>query len=333
MAPDPLRPAMATESEKHGYTCIWASPFILLTFAISQGYLHYQYCVLPYLEEHIVCHNYIIAKKWFGPFAYRLLAPYTADLMISGLSVLFVYETAFKFAFMLWGMLAIATTVVGSWLYFRQWFSEGVAVTGALLVGSSILMILMNKQSYMSHWSMIEPGFWALGFWCMGQNRNWLLAAVIVLATMNRETACFIVLGYLLTNIDILCGRSDETTHCKRKWFVVYVCCWLLTYGLIRAWQGHADHILTVTDILRINVENHSWADFLRQLGLALSFYWVLVLLGARFAPKHVLAACRVIPFYLAAVVFFGIWQEVRLLTPLFPLVVAIGLSYVERRT
>lgn len=330
---DRLTPLMAEDPSDRSWERVWSTLLILLTFAVSQGYIHFQYCVLPYLDEHIVCHNYIIAKKWFSPFTYRLLAPYTAELLIRCFSVLFAYETAFKFAFMFWGMLAMSTTVVGSWLYFRLWFSEGLAASGALLVGSSILMILMSKESYMSHWSMIEPGFWALGFWCIAQNRNGLLATLIVLATINRETSCFIVLAYILSNTDILYGRSDDTVHSKRKWSIIYVSCWLLTYGLIRVWQGHAWNLMTIGDILRINVENQMWTYFFRQMGLALSFFWVLVLLGAKFAPKQVRMACRIIPFYLAAVLVFGIWYELRLLTPLCPLVVAIGLSYVEKRT
>ena len=194
-------------------------------------------------------------------------------------------------------------------------------------------MILMTKQSYGNHWSMIEPGFWALGFYCIAQDRKGLLTIVIVLASANRETGCFIVLAYLLSNTDILFGRSDDTIRSKRKWLAIYACCWLITYGLIRVWQGHARHVLPLVEILRINLEHHSWALFLRQLGLALSFFWVLVALGVKYAPKQVRMACRVIPFYLAAYVVFGIWQEVRLLTPLCPLAAAVGLSYVERRT
>jgi hypothetical protein len=331
--PDRLMLKKIVDPREQGLRQVWPTLLILLTFAVSQGFIHYQYCVPPNLDEHFVSHNHVIAGDSLSPYRYRLLAPYTAELMIKGFSVLFVYERALKFAYALWCMLAMSTTVVGSWLYFRLWFSGGLATSGALLVGSSILTIMLTKESYQNHWSLIEPGFWALGFWCIAQDRKGLLALVIILATANRETGCFIVLAYILSNTDIFRARPDSTIRSKRKWLVGYVCCYLLTYSLIRAWQGNVELAVPVGQILSLNLTDHSWAYFLRKLGLALSFFWVLVVLGAKYAPKQVLMACRVIPFYLAAVFIFGIWQEVRLLTPTFPLLVAVGLSFVERRT
>jgi hypothetical protein len=330
--PDRLIPNTNTDTREHGWESARSTLLILLTFAVGQGYIHFQYCVLPEVDSEMISHHLLLSGKDFGPFIYRPLVPCATEFLIRCLSVLFAYEKAFKVAYMLWCMLAMSTTVVGSWLYFRSWFSEGLAVAGALLVGSSVT-VLMSYESYMSHWSMIEPGFWALGFWCMDQNRKGLLAAVIVLATINRETSCFIVLAYALSNTDILWRRSDDTIYARRKWAIIYGLCWLLTYGFIRVWQGHALHVVTLEIILRMNLELHSWPYFLRQLGFAFSFFWVLAVLGARSAPTQVLNTCRVIPFYLAVVAVFGRWEEVRLFAPLSPLVIALGLSYMERRT
>jgi hypothetical protein len=306
---------------------------MLLAFAVSQGYIYFRYCVLPHIDEHMFGHYVLISNKWFSPFVYRILMPYTAEMVIRVLSFLFVYETAFQYAFMLWSILAISVTVIGSWLYFRVWFSNSLASAGALFVGSAILMIFMDKPSYQNYWSLIEPGFWALGFWCMARNMNGLLAMVVILATINRETGCFISLAYILSNTEVFWGGSDNSVYYKRKWAIIYMCCWLITYGTIRVWLGHSDHVSTLTDILGRNLDNFSWAYFLEQFVFALSFFWVLVAFGVKYAPKQVLKVCRVIPFYLAAVMIFGIWQEMRLFAPLAPLLAAIGLSYVERRT
>ena len=61
---------------------------------------------------------------------------------------------------------------------------------------------------------------------------------------------------------------------------------------------------------------------------LLLGAFWLFAALGWRHAPSFVRRTALVIPAYLITVAVWGIWWEVRLLMPLYPVLFALALSY-----
>ena len=59
-----------------------------------------------------------------------------------------------------------------------------------------------------------------------------------------------------------------------------------------------------------------------------LGAFWIFALFGLPRAPAFVRRSALVIPAYLAVVAIWGIWWEVRLLMPLYPLLLPLALSY-----
>lgn len=55
---------------------------------------------------------------------------------------------------------------------------------------------------------------------------------------------------------------------------------------------------------------------------------WLFAVLGWSRAPSFIRRAAIIIPFYLATIAVFGIWWEVRLVMPLYPILFALALSY-----
>lgn len=64
------------------------------------------------------------------------------------------------------------------------------------------------------------------------------------------------------------------------------------------------------------------------NITLLLGVFWIFALFGVLRAPAFVRRSALVIPAYLATVAIWGIWWEVRLLMPLYPLLLPLALSY-----
>ena len=62
-----------------------------------------------------------------------------------------------------------------------------------------------------------------------------------------------------------------------------------------------------------------SWA-------LLLGAFWVCAVLGMRRAPREPCAL--VLPIYLLTILIWGNWIEVRLLLPMYPVLLPLALSY-----
>jgi hypothetical protein len=61
---------------------------------------------------------------------------------------------------------------------------------------------------------------------------------------------------------------------------------------------------------------------------LFLGIFWLFIPLGFKAAPSFVRKMAWLIPAYLVVIMFYAIWFEVRLLMPLYPVLIPIGLAY-----
>jgi hypothetical protein len=178
-------------------------------------------------------------------------------------------------------------------------------------------------------WSLLETALFTVALLLIYRNRYMLLCPLIALATLNRETALFIPLAFLFTRFDIRRPQSWKLLVS----FAIYICIWFATFMGLRYSLGPAPHILTLAEIVVWNLQAPHPMEAIVHVGLFLGFFWIFALLGFRNAPAFCRRAVLVVPLYLVTVLVWGVWYEVRLLMPLYPIVIPLGLSFICRET
>ncbi|MBI4720091.1 MAG: hypothetical protein HY770_02460 [Chitinivibrionia bacterium] len=97
---------------------------------------------------------------------------------------------------------------------------------------------------------------------------------------------------------------------------------------LARFAQGSAPYVHELPDILNKNLDAKNLGYMGLNLVLFLGFVWVFAARGFAQAPVFVRRMALFIPLYLPFVAVFGVWKEVRLLMPLYPVLIPAALAW-----
>lgn len=260
-------------------------------------------------------HRGILAQTTKAPDRYRVLAPAMIEVPTRLLSRFMPYEVAYDRAAALFYVLAMAALLWTQFAYLRTWFTDEQALIGVLLVACT-LRITIRQHDYAPS-SYLEPSFFALGLLAILHGRRGLFALLVAVATLNRETAIFLVAIFAVTS-----PLTRETA----KSGLGYLCVWLVIFFGIRYLAGDAERYWSLERVFRTNLSQPSLAAF--NIAVLLGIFWVFAALGFTRAPAFVRRSALVIPAYLGVVALWGIWWEVRLLMPLYPLLLPLALSY-----
>lgn len=311
---------------------------LLLIFSVSAvlGYIHFLKVDLPNGEARFELHNEIIKGKEgkaLSPDRYRVLIPFMVEIIRRGcfLDTLFSKNKAFLLSYAMYDLLAIFFTLAMLFVWLRTWFSNERALIGVLFVASTIPIAL--KDDYFQPWSLMEPGLFAAALLLIYKRRLGLLALLTLLASLNRETAVFIPFAFLFANLDVVnifCGRK------KIQWkavfyFVAIFSEWAVIFLGLRYFLGIAPYVLTIGKIISLNLTRSRLFYTVINGGLFLGGFWILTVLGFRHAPSFIKRVTFLVPFYLATVMIWGLWNEVRLLMPLYPILIPLGLCSIYK--
>jgi hypothetical protein len=262
-------------------------------------------------------HQGILKHTARAPDRYRWLAAAIVEPPIQLLAPSMGYERAFDRVSTVFYVAAITGMLWSLFAFLRVWFGDEAALIAAL-VAACTLRITMRQHDY-APYSFLEPTFVALALLAMVQRKEIWLGILIALASFNRETAVFLVPLYLVT--------SDWS---RRAWIrtVVYGAIWAAIFIGVRAVSGDAERYWTVTRVFQTNLSQPQLA--IANLAMLLGAFWLFAALGWRSAPQFVRRASLIIPAYVVTVAVWGIWWEVRLLMPLYPIIFALALSYLR---
>jgi len=260
-------------------------------------------------------HRGILTQTARTPDRYRWLAAALIEASARALTMVMPYERAYDRASFVFYLAAIAGLLWSLFAYLRIWFDDEPALIAALAAACTI-RITMRQHDY-APYSYLEPIFVSLALMAILHRRSVWLAVLIALATFNRETAIFLVLLYFVT--------SDFSA---RAWMqtALYGSVWAVCYGIVRIVGGDADRYWTIERVWRTNMTQPQLA--LVNATLLSGVFWLLAALGWRHAPPFVRRTTLIIPAYLVTIALWGIWWEVRLLMPLYPVLFALALSY-----
>jgi len=260
-------------------------------------------------------HRGILTQTARTPDRYRWLAAALIEAPARALATVMPYERAYDRASFAFYLAAIAGMLWSLFAYLRVWFGDEPALVAALAAACTI-RITMRQHDY-APYSYLEPIFVCLALLAILHRRTGWLAILIAVATFNRETSIFLVLLYLVT--------SDLS---RRAWMhtAFYGGVWAACYGLVRIVGGDADRYWTLERVWRTNLSQPQLAVV--NATLLLGVFWLLAALGWRHAPPFVRRTALVVPAYVLTIALWGIWWEVRLLMPLYPVLFALALSY-----
>jgi hypothetical protein len=263
-------------------------------------------------------HRAIVDRTALAPDRYRVLVPYTLDVPIRALEPVFGYKETFGRVYALFYWLSIAGSLYMLHRYLAEYFTSDQAMVGALVAASTMPMAL-RYYDY-SPYSLLEPILVAYGLLLIRRGDHAALAWLVAIATLNRETAIFLVFYFVsVMPLDATHGRLAAR----------YLLIWVAVYGAIRVYAGSAWRYFDLPTIWHGNTHSvEQMAIAATSWALLLGAFWIFAALGYRRAPWFVRRTALVAPIYLLTVLVWGTWVEVRLLVPLYPVVFPLALAY-----
>lgn len=300
---------------------------LILSVSAVIAYGYFNRVDRPKLESRLELHNAIISKTAPSPYRYRILVPFVGEVLTQGLSVVCSVKASFLLAYAVYDLLSISFLLVVLFFWLRTWFTRDQALIGVLFVAGTMPIALQDH--YFSALVFLEAGLFSAALVAIHRKHYWLLASLVVLASLNRETALFIPLAFLLS-IDM---RSLLNSRSKNEWkpiliFSGLLLIWAAVFVGLRYFLGSASHIETIEGLLARNTTKGSLFRTFVNGSLFLGGLWVFALLGFRHAPSFIKRVALIVPPYLITVAAWGVWYEVRLLMPLYAVLVPLGLSF-----
>lgn len=288
----------------------WRAIVVLALLSVASGFADLRMRAYPARAYTEFIPN-VVAGTADAPERYRVLVPFSVDA--------FRKLTALSPA-NAWHLTRLALFFVGYltfFVYLRTWFSTALALLGTSIVAATWPLTLTNSWAHPDH--VAELVLFTAGCLAIAQQRTaWVFAAVAA-ATLNRETAIFLVPLYLLSGA--LTTRRLAVTG-------LLGLTWLGIYGGLRLWRGFASYeylqLGRNLDFLGLLPENFD--PYYRAYA-----YFALLLFGGLVAvavhhvegrrPMFITRALWIIPMFGLVAFTISSIIESRIFTPLYPLV------------
>lgn len=300
----------------------------LVVLSLACALAYHQLIDLPYLRARVRFHGQFLSGLTTSPYQYQVLGPAILEgirrLLAPGQSHVDSFRQAsFLFA---WGSWLFSLSAL--YRYQRLWFGRGLSVLGAACAAS--LGVLTMRDHFYHPWSYLEPGFYAVALRWMTLGRDLRCLAWMVPATLNRETAVFLVAAHAAVRST---GWSWTTARVRIppawKWTAAMALVWAAVFAGLRAAIGAVEPDVPVGIIWRHNLQE--WPRAAWNLLVFLGPAAWLAARGFARAPRPLRAACWFLPGYAAAIAVFGMWYEIRMflsfLTVLVPLALCAALD------
>jgi hypothetical protein len=219
-----------------------------------------------------------------------------------------------------WHLVRFASFVASyalMFVYLRRWFSETHSLFGTTLVAATLPLTFTNSWAHPDH--IAELALFTAGCAAVAANRIWLTAAILGLATLNRETAVFLVPLYLLTAASVR-ERLAGAAVLAAEWAGIFIA--------LRLWRGfvHYDYFQAYRNLQFLKLLPSAYDPYYRIYAyFALLLFGGLLLVAAGAPgprPLFISRALLVVPMFLVVAFAISSIIESRIFTPLYPLIV-----------
>lgn len=296
----------------------WVLPAIFATVVATNAF---DYSVLvPRPDLRFAMHQAIVDGTAPSPQRFRVLVPWALDPLVKALGRSGDQQQVFRRAYSVFHFLALTALVAGVYAYSRLWFGRDRSLIGALVIGTVLHLVLrmgeysdfspIPERSWFAPWSLLEPVFVSAGLILLAKRRLGLMAILTIVAAFNSEAS--IVLPLLA-----LCVPNTERTA---------------GLALLALWSA-------VSLSLRIGIGGWGMPsptiagnlahlpDTIINLSLFLGPAVLVALTGFRDAPTFARRAPLALIPLLLAIAVYGDWWDVRLLTPVYPIIAPLLLA------
>jgi len=244
------------------------------------------------------------------------------------LSLVLPAKHSFVASYLLYDFFGIAFFLTIFYRYLRSWFSREQALIGILITAVGIPVAL--RDHFYQPWSILEAGLFTAALLTIYHQKYVATGLIVLLAGLNRETGIFIPLIFVCVHWESIFTKKLFDRRIV-LWACVFFFIWLTTFLGLRLLLGFTPHVLSLTDLLTLNMQKTNLLKAMIHLGLFLGVLWVGVLGGYGRLPPFPKKAVRIIPFYLVVFLVWGVWYETRLLLPLYPVLLPPVLSFFFR--
>jgi hypothetical protein len=282
---------------------------LLAIMSVASGFVDLrmrQYPLRPY-DEFI---PRVVDGTADAPERYRVLVPFTIHGIVqaTGIPISAVWH-ATRLA------LFFAAYVI-FYAYLRRWFDDTPSLLGTALVAATLPLTFTNSWAHPDH--IAELALFTAGCAAVAANRVEWLAAILAVATVNRETAIFLIPLFLLTGRPIR-SRIGTAALLALEWAAIYV-------GL-RLWRGfvqydYAQFGRNLQFLKLLPAPYDPYARAFAYFGLLLfgGFLYVALAHSAG-RPLFMTRALWVVPMFGVVALTISSIIETRIFTPLYALV------------
>jgi hypothetical protein len=245
-----------------------------------------------------------------APERYRVLLPFT----VAGISN--VAGLSLANAWHLVRFISFVAAYLVMFAYLRGWFSETTSLFGTTLVAATLPLTFTNSWAHPDH--IAELALFTAGCAAVAANRVWLLAIILAVATLNRETAVFLVPLYLLTAPSVR-ERVGGTLALAAEWAGLFVA--------LRLWRGfvHYDYFQAQRNLQFLKLLPSAYDPYYRIYAyFAIVLFGGLLLIasgGSGPRPLFISRALLVVPVFCLVAFSISSIIESRIFTPLYPLI------------
>jgi hypothetical protein len=272
-------------------------------------------------------HEEVIHARGLAPNRYRILAPALLEAATMPVRALFPPDVAFRRTFTLFTFAEFILLLVTHYLYLRIWFTEEQALVGMLAIGCILRITLEDFAIPYQPWSYLEPSLLALGLLAIVRGRTGLVLLLTAIGSLNRETGVLVPFALL---IDAIARRSRKNLVMGLAGIVLSV----VVFFTLRVTIGYAPQVFTLGEIWHWNRHPEAFRGAIQNVVLFLGGTgWILAACGFRRAPEFVRQTFWLLLFYVPMYLVWGLWLEVRLLMPLYPVLIPSLLSCLYRQT
>ncbi len=285
--------------------------FCAVAFFVGYFFSHYHFALT--VEDEYAGYEALARGTARTPMQYRVLVPG----LVQRLSSLPLLSTMSRMRLYKWfDHLSVFLLIVAFRQYLRRWFSSGVLaslLSFAMPLVLPIAYIIAHRVRY--PYDMPAIAFFAAGLICIKEKWWWRYYLLFPLATLNRETSCFLTITYALVSL----GKTKNRVvvlHCAAQLTI-----WLSIKCMLSA--VYSDNIgpglfeNKLISNIHYLLTPRQWPFFFSIL----SYLWIPVLLfHRRIADEYVYRTLWMTVPFVVGMMIVGVISEMRIYGELYPI-------------
>lgn len=252
-----------------------------------------------------------------SPYRYRILTTFFMDAIgnhpRSDGEIAITYAVAH--------LILMPLVITSYYLALRRWLAPLSAIAGVILYVA--LLPAMYRIYSIGVYTPVELGLLSLALWW--RRPDWRYAALVVLASLNRETGVLLVLTFAAIHLPRWRERRIQV------WTLIFAALWAACFVGLRLWRGPAPDLVTIAEIWEGNTNSWQVPDAITNHFFFLPLYFAVPIAWRKLPPEVKRLFIGVALPYLGLTAVFGSWNEIRLIMPIMPFLTVAFFTTLEQ--